>query len=191
MNRSLVSVIVPAFNENESLEELCLRIKNVFEKLGRSFELIIVDDGSNDGTSEKLNSLLASYSNMTVVRHFKNNGKSLALMQGFDIARGEVAISIDADLQDQPEEIPNFLDKIDQGYDFVNGYRYERKDTWNKRFASKIFNLIVNLVFNVQIKDVNCGFKAYRRKVYQWLDLRGDLHRLIPIIEAHKAFKVA
>lgn len=189
MPPSLVSIIVPAFNEKNSVEELHARIKEVFGKLDRPFELIVVDDGSTDGTFEKLRTLLAKNPNITIIRHFKNRGKSLTLMQGFDVAKGEIAITLDADLQDQPEEIPNFIKKIEEGYDFVNGCRQERKDTRAKRMASKIFNWLISQIFRVKFNDINCGFKAYTRKVYQWLDLRGDLHRLIPVIVVHMGYK--
>ncbi len=189
MDYPLVSIIVPAFNENESLEELCSRIKSVFDELNRPFELIIVDDGSTDGSFEKLESLASNYPNLTVLRHYKNHGKSLALMQGFDEAKGEFAITIDADLQDPPEEIPKLLQELEKGYEFVNGRRLDRKDEFKKRFISKVFNLIISLIFNLKIKDVNCGYKAFTKKVYKWLDLRGDLHRLIPVIINHKGFK--
>jgi glycosyltransferase involved in cell wall biosynthesis len=187
---SLVSIIVPAFNEKESLKELHARTQKVFNNLGRPFELIFIDDGSNDGTLDFLKDLQSNHSNIVILRHFKNFGKSLALMQGFDVARGDIAITLDADLQDRPEEIPYFIQKIEEGYDFVNGWRKTRQDTGSKRLVSKLFNGLIDLIFHIQFKDVNCGFKAFTREVYQWVDLKGDLHRLIPVLIAHKGFKV-
>ena len=111
MPSSLVSIIVPAFNEKESLKELHARTQKVFNNLGRPFELIFIDDGSNDGTLDFLKDLQSNHSNIVILRHFKNFGKSLALMQGFDVARGDIAITLDADLQDRPEEIPYFIQK--------------------------------------------------------------------------------
>jgi glycosyltransferase involved in cell wall biosynthesis len=189
MPNPLISVIVPAFNEKESLEELHTRTKEVFSKLDRPFELIFIDDGSTDGTFEFLKSLQSKHPNIVIIRHFKNSGKSLALMQGFNAARGGIAITLDADLQDRPEEIPNFLRKIEEGYDFVNGWRKNRKDTVSKRLVSMLFNSLIRLIFHIKFNDVNCGFKAFTREAYCWIELKGDLHRLIPILIAHKGFR--
>jgi glycosyltransferase involved in cell wall biosynthesis len=191
MPNSLVSIIIPAFNEKDSLEELHMRIKEVFSKLDRPFEIIFIDDGSTDSTFETLNVLQSEHPNIVVIQHFKNIGKSLALMQGFNLAQGDMAITMDADLQDRPEEIPAFINKIDEGYDFVNGWRQNRQDKFFKRLVSTIFNGILHLIFKVEIKDVNCGFKAYRTSLFDWINLRGDLHRLIPVLIAHKGHKIA
>jgi glycosyltransferase involved in cell wall biosynthesis len=182
----IISVIVPAFNERGSIAELHSRIQAVFDEIGRSFELIFVDDGSSDGTFELIKDLQSKYSNIVLVRHFKNRGKSLALMQGFDVAQGAIAITMDADLQDLPEDIPLFINKIEEGFDFVNGWRQSRKDSFLKRMVSKVFNGLIHLIFKVEFDDINCGFKAYRRNIYDWVELRGDLHRLIPVIIVHK-----
>jgi glycosyltransferase involved in cell wall biosynthesis len=187
----MVSVIVPAFNEENSVEELHTRINDVLSQLNHPFEIIIIDDGSTDGTFERLKSFQSQNPNLVVFRHFKNLGKSLALMQGFDAAKGDIVITLDADLQDQPEEIPKFIKKIKEGYDFVNGWRQERQDSGGKRIVSKFFNCLITLIFKVKFNDVNCGLKAYSRKAYKWLDLRGDLHRLIPVLVAHKGLKVS
>ena len=191
MTNPLISVIVPAFNEKASISELHSRTQAVFDQIERSFELIFVDDGSSDGTFELLKDLQSKYPNIVVVRHFKNRGKSLALMQGFDRAQGAIAITMDADLQDVPEEIPQFINKIEEGFDFVNGWRKDRTDALPKRLVSKIFNELIHLIFKVEFDDINCGFKAYRRTVFEGLDLRGDLHRLIPVVIAHKGHSVA
>ena len=142
MTNPLVSIIVPAYNEVENIGELYTRIEEVFNQMGRSYELIFIDDGSNDGTFENLRTLQSKNSNLVILRHYKNLGKSLALMQGFDTARGDIAVTLDADLQDRPEEIPKFINKMEEGYDFVNGWRKERKDTNIKRFVSKFFNIL-------------------------------------------------
>ncbi|QPJ65311.1 MAG: glycosyltransferase family 2 protein [Candidatus Nitrohelix vancouverensis] len=190
MTDSLVSIIIPAFNEKQSLEELCSRISKVFETMNRPFELIFIDDGSTDGTFEKLLDLQNEYPNLLIVRHFKNFGKSLALMQGFDLAEGEIGIMLDADLQDQPEDIPRFIEKLDQGFDHVNGWRSNRKDTFLKRSISKLFNLITTFIFKFNVHDINCGYKAFKKDAYKELNLKGDLHRLIPALIANKGFKV-
>ena len=189
MTNPLVSIIVPAYNEAENIGELCTRIEEVFNQMGRSYELIFIDDGSNDGTFENLRTLQSKNSNLVILRHYKNLGKSLALMQGFDTARGDIAVTLDADLQDRPEEIPKFINKMEEGYDFVNGWRKERKDTNIKRFVSKFFNILIVAIFKVRFNDINCGLKAYGLKVYKSLDLKGDLHRLVPVIVAHNGYK--
>jgi glycosyltransferase involved in cell wall biosynthesis len=191
VKNSLISIIVPAFNEEESIAELHTRVKETFNQLNRPYEMIVIDDGSTDGTFEKLKALQAQDSNLVILRHYKNMGKSLALMQGFDAANGGIAITLDADLQDQPEEIPAFIKKIEEGYDFANGWRHQRKDPSIKRYVSKVFNILIAMIFKVKFNDVNCGLKAYSSKVYKWLDLKGDLHRLIPVIIAYKGYKVS
>ncbi len=190
MKNSLISVIVPSFNEEDSIAELYARTKNVLDLLGRPYEMVFVDDGSTDDTFKKLKELQSQDINLVIIRHYKNRGKSLALMQGFDAARGGIAITLDSDLQDQPEEIPNFIKKIEDGYDLVNGWRQKRQDSLVKRLGSKFFNFLILLIFGVKFHDVNCGFKAYKKEVYKWLDLRGDLHRLIPVLAEHKGLKV-
>jgi len=120
----------------------------------------------------------------------KNHGKSLALMQGFDLAKGEYAVTMDADLQDQPELIPKLIEKLEEGYDMVGGWRKDRKDTMSKRIVSRVFNILISKVFGCATQDINCGFKALKRSVYKKLELRGDLHRLIPIIVNDMGFKI-
>ncbi|PIR00671.1 MAG: glycosyltransferase [Nitrospinae bacterium CG11_big_fil_rev_8_21_14_0_20_45_15] len=190
MTLPLVSIIIPIYNEAESIDELFHRVQNVFIQLKRPFEFIAIDDGSNDGSLEKLKSLREKNPNIAIIQHFKNFGKSLSLMQGFEVASGEIAITMDADLQDQPEEIPCFLKKMEEGYDLVNGWRSDRKDTPIKRWVSMIYNKLTALIFRFEFRDVNSGFKAYSREVYKWIDLHGDLHRLIPVLVAHKGFQV-
>ncbi len=186
----LISVIVPVLNESLTLRELYERTRCSLADRG-PFEFIAVDDGSTDGTLEELKALRAEYGNISILSHYCNHGKSLALMQAFALARGEVAVIMDADLQDQPEMIPRFLDKIDEGFDVVNGWRTERQDKRARKFVSRIFNLLTSWIFKCPIHDINCGFKVIRRRVYRRLTLRGDLHRLIPAIAASQGFKVA
>lgn len=185
-----VSVIVPAYNEANSLTELYDRVAGVFAKSGQSFEFILVDDGSADETEAVMRAMCARHGNIVYIRHFRNQGKSLALMQGFDCASGEVAITMDADLQDVPEMIPRFLDALAGGCDFANGWRKDRQDRSLKKFFSRLYNRFVSYVFDCDVHDINCGFKAYRREVYRSIDLRGDLHRLVPVLVALKAFTI-
>ncbi len=190
MQYDLVSMIIPAYNERESIDELFQRVAAVLNSRQQPFEFIVIDDGSSDGMFELLEQMIAEHDEVQAVRHYRNNGKSLGLMQGFDVARGDVAIMMDADLQDQPEMIPAFLDKIAEGYDLVNGWRNKRKDTARKRLVSRVFNRLTRRIFNCQVHDINCGFKAMRREVYKSLQLRGDMHRLIPAWVAGKGFRV-
>ena len=191
MTNSKISIVIPVFNEEDSVTELHDRVKEVFHRLNRPYEMIFIDDGCTDGTFEKLRILQSKNLNLVILRHFRNVGKSLALMGGFDTAEGDIAITLDSDLQDQPEEIPNFIARIEEGYDFVNGWRQTRQDSLPRRIISQLFNFLIILLFRVKFQDVNCGMKACTRKVYKWLDLRGDLHRLIPVLVAMKGYKVS
>ncbi|MBF8273176.1 MAG: glycosyl transferase family 2 [Magnetococcales bacterium] len=178
----MISVIIPAFNEAENIKFLFERCVAVLQSLQRPYEIILVDDGSTDDTFKTAVALSERFSHVTVLRHNKNHGKSLALMQGFDIAQGEICITLDADLQDEPEMIPLFLDKIEEGYDLVNGWRVDRQDTYPKKMVSRWFNYLTQRFFDCPLHDINCGFKAIRRSLYKKLYLRGDLHRLVPIL---------
>ena len=189
---ALVSVVVPALNESKTLEEVFDRVKKVMDALKRPFEFIVVDDGSTDNSLELLRDMYRQNPDeIVVISHYRSHGKSMALMQAFDMARGEIAVTLDADLQDMPEDIPLFLKKIEQGYDMVNGWRVDRKDSYVKRFVSRIYNLITNRLLECNLHDINCGFKAMRRIVYKRLELRGDLHRLIPAISKSYGCRVA
>jgi len=186
-----ISVVVPIFNEAESLEELYLRTKAVFSRLGLPFEFIAINDGSSDSTYRRLLELRERFPNIGIINHRANHGKSMALMQGFALAKGDVAITMDADLQDEPENIPVLLEKLAEGYDMVIGWRASRKDPFSKRFVSGVFNLITRRLLNVHIHDINCGLKAMRKDLYKRLNLRGDLHRLIPAMSQASGFTVS
>lgn len=185
-----ISVVVPIFNEAESLEELYLRTKEVFHQLGLPFEFIAVDDGSSDSTYRRLLELRERFPNIGIIRHRANHGKSMALMQGFALAEGVVAITMDADLQDEPENIPTLLEKLNEGYDMVIGWRTSRNDPASKRLMSGLFNKITRRLLNVHIHDINCGLKIMRKDLYKRLNLRGDLHRLIPAMSQALGFTV-
>ncbi len=186
----LVSVVVPAFNEADSINELYERTKKALGAIGQKFEFILVDDGSTDATQDVVNALCDRYDNVVLVSHYHNHGKSMALMQGFDIARGDVAVMMDADLQDFPEMLPRLLEKLACGDDLVNGWRAARKDTFGKRLVSKVYNALTRKILSCSVHDINCGLKAMRRNVYKNLDLRGDLHRLIPALAASLGYTV-
>ena len=186
---NLLSIIVPALNEADTLEELYRRTNKALEP-DQKFEFIVIDDGSVDNTFEVLEDLHREYSNIIAVRHCRNLGKSMALMQGFDIARGDVAIMMDADLQDQPEHIPQFLAKLEEGYDLVNGWRVNRRDKNSKKAVSYIYNFLTRFILKCPLYDINCGYKAMRKKVYKNLGLRGDFHRLIPALAMENGFRI-
>jgi len=189
MEISLVSVVIPVLNESRSMEELLGRIDKTFDSIKQKYEVIFVDDGSTDDSFSILKKFTEKFPSLKIIRHHSNFGKSLALMQGFDNAKGEVAIMMDGDLQDQPEMIPRFIEKIKEGYDLVNGWRQRRNDDYSKNLLSKIFNFFTSLVFRNSMRDINCGFKALRREVFESLELKEGMHRLIPAIAAMKGFK--
>jgi glycosyltransferase involved in cell wall biosynthesis len=185
-----VSIVIPVFNEAESLEELYLRTKVVLDGLGLPFEFIAVNDGSSDDSYARLVKLRERFPNIGIISHRCNHGKSLSLMQGFSFASGDVVITMDADLQDEPENIPLMLEKIDEGFDMVNGWRVLRNDPTPKRFVSGVFNVITRKLLKVHVHDINCGLKILRKDLYKRLNLRGDLHRLIPAIARNIGFSV-
>jgi len=186
-----ISVVVPALNEEESIPELYNRVKEVMAGLEKTFEFILIDDGSTDGTFAVAAELAKANPNIVIIRHAANHGKSIALMQGFQAARGDIAVTMDADLQDKPEMIGRLLAKLEEGYDLVGGARIRRQDTAGRRIVSKIYNKLISWVFKRKLEDVNCGFKAMRRDLYQKIELYGDLHRLIPGLAIMSGFEVA
>lgn len=185
-----ISVVVPLLNEEEALETLHERLTKVLEGMGKAYEIIYVDDGSTDSSPDILKRLYEADTNVVVIRFRRNFGKAAALSCGFDEARGKVIISIDADLQDDPDEIPNFLDKLDEGYDLVSGWKAKRRDPLLKVASSRFFNWVVRLTSGLKLHDFNCGFKAYRREVVKEVDIYGDLHRYIPFLASARGFKV-
>ena len=185
-----VSVVIPVFNEEESLEELHRRTRAVLVSLGLRFEFIFVNDGSSDRSHARLARLRDEFPEICIISHRRNHGKSMALMQGFARASGDAAIMMDADLQDEPENIPVMLEKLATGYDLVNGWRADRNDPFFKRLVSGVYNLITRRVLGLSLHDINCGFKVMRKDLYKCLSLRGDLHRLIPAMAQNLGFAV-
>ncbi len=174
-----LSFVIPLYNEEGTLSSLFEKIKAVVEEkaLG-TFEVIFVDDGSTDGSWETLSALKAAYpENVTALRFRRNHGKAAALSAGFAQVRGETVITMDADLQDEPAEIPSFLEKLNEGYDCVSGWKQLRQDPLGKTLPSKVFNWATAAASGVKIHDFNCGFKAYRAEAIKTLDLYGELHR--------------
>lgn len=189
-NISFISVIVPAYNESASLEELYLRVRKSLSDLNLPFEFWIIDDGSTDETYETAKCLQERFSNIGIIHFGKNQGKSIALSHGFQAATGDVSITLDADLQDEPEMIPSLLEKLAEGYDLVCGNRINRKDKWFKKILSKAYNLFVRLLYPVRLNDINCGLKALRKEVYKKLILREGDHRLLPLIAYKVGYRV-
>jgi len=184
------SVIIPLYNEEESLPELYRQLGSVMERTFAGHELIFVDDGSTDGSVEALRELRGRDRRVKILSFRRNYGKSAALAEGFKAARGDIVITIDADLQDNPEEIPGLVAKLDEGYDLVSGWKMKRKDPFSKTLPSKLFNATTALVSGIRIHDFNCGLKAYRGEVVKRVSIYGELHRFIPVIAGWEGFRV-
>jgi glycosyltransferase involved in cell wall biosynthesis len=187
----VISVVVPLLNEERSLEPLYAEIAAALEHQGDDFEVIFVDDGSSDGSMSVLTRLHEEIPNVVVVHLRRNFGKAAALQAGFFEARGDVLVTIDADLQDDPAEIPKLLAKLDEGFDLVSGWKTRRNDPLVRRLFSRLFNWSTGVVSGVRLHDVNCGLKAYRAEVLQGMRLYGELHRFIPVLAAYRGFRVA
>ena len=185
-----ISVVVPLYNEEESLAELVGWIHRVMEANSLSYEVILIDDGSSDGSWAEVERLKSDYAAIKGIRFARNYGKSAALYCGFAEAEGEVVITMDADLQDSPDEIPELYRMITQeGYDLVSGWKKKRFDPAGKRLPSKFFNFTARVVSGIKLHDFNCGLKAYRRRVVKSVEVYGEMHRYIPILAKHAGFK--
>lgn len=187
----MLSIVVPLFNEEQSLERLHRELVDALEPLGQEYELIFVDDGSTDASLTVLTELHSQETNLVVIRLRRNFGKSAALRAGFLEASGEIVVTLDADLQDDPAEIPKLLAELDEGFDLVSGWKTRRNDPWTRRILSRIFNRATGFVSGVRLRDVNSGLKAYRREVLRGMRLYGELHRFIPVLASHRGFRVA
>ena len=189
-NRLDISVVVPLYNEQESLSELVEWIDRVARENTLSYEVIMVDDGSSDDSWQVVEQLKEKYPAIKGIRFARNYGKSAALYCGFAEAEGEVVFTMDADLQDSPDEIPEMRRMIlEEGYDLVSGWKKKRYDPAGKRFPSKFFNWTARVVSGIKLHDFNCGLKAYRRKVIKSIEVYGEMHRYIPILAKHAGFK--
>jgi len=185
-----VSIVVPLFDEEESLPELCSWIDRVLSENKLSYELILVDDGSKDGSWEQIEKLKLSYKQIRGIRFRRNYGKSAALHTGFALAGGEVVITMDADLQDSPEEIPEMRRMIiEEGYDVVSGWKKKRYDPFlRKKVPTRLFNWAARSVSGIRLHDFNCGLKAYRLNVAKSVEVYGDMHRYIPVLAKGNGF---
>ena len=191
MEKSLdISVVVPLYNEEESLPELVAWIDRVAKANNLTYEVIMVDDGSTDGSWGVVKELKNKYPAIRGISCVRNYGKSAALYCGFDMAQGEVVFTMDADLQDSPDEIPAMRRMIlEEGYDLVSGWKRKRYDPIGKRWPSKFFNFTARVMSGIKLHDFNCGLKAYRRKVVKSIEVYGEMHRYIPILAKHAGFK--
>ncbi len=185
-----LSIIIPLYNEEGSLEELIGQIFQAINKTGLVYEICFIDDGSTDNSLQKLKQLCQDYSILKILSFRKNYGKSAALSEGFKLASGKIIITMDADLQDDPAEIPNLIDKINTGYDLVSGWKKKRFDPLGKTLPSKFFNFITARLTGIKIHDFNCGLKAYRREVIKEIPVYGSLHRYLPVLAHWKGFAV-
>ncbi len=185
-----ISVVIPLFNERESLPELSAWIARVLEAEGLQYEVIMVDDGSTDGSWDTVRELSAADSRIHGIRFRRNYGKSAALYCGFAKAAGDVVITMDADLQDSPDEIPALYHKIkDEGYDVVSGWKQHRKDNvLTKNLPSKLFNATARCITGIRLHDMNCGLKAYRSDVVKNIEVYGEMHRYIPYLAKNAGF---
>src|SRR5258708_7294967 len=189
-----LSIVVPMMNEEQSVRPVFEKLSAQLSRSGQRYEVIFVDDGSTDNTFKELKVLHAEYPGLVrVIRFRKNFGKTPALVAGFTRCRGEVIFTMNGDLQDDPEEIPNFLTKLDEGYDLVTGWKFPRLDPISKTFPSRIFNKMVSTMTGVHLHDINNGFKAYRRELIDdpHLKLYGDFHRFVPVMAHWRGFRVA
>jgi glycosyltransferase involved in cell wall biosynthesis len=185
-----ISLVVPVYNEQESLKILVEEIHKVFANTATQWELIFIDDGSTDSSWKVISELVSQDSTFQAIRFRRNFGKAAALQAGFSRCTGDIVLTLDADLQDDPKEIPRFLEAIHQGLDVVSGWKKVRHDPWHKVFPSRVFNGMVSWLTGVKLHDHNCGFKAYRAAAVREVHLYGELHRFVPVLAAAKGFKV-
>ncbi len=190
MVKGLISFVIPVLNEEESLIELHTRISKEVTALGRAFEIIFIDDGSSDNSWNVITEMAKlKDSNIKALKFRQNFGKAQALATGFEHAKGEIVFTLDADLQDDPAEIPRFLQKLNEGYDIVSGWKKVRHDPWHKVLPSRVFNKMLSTVVDVQLHDHNCGFKCYRAGVIKDVKLYGEMHRMVPSLASIKGYK--
>ena len=181
-----VSVVIPIYDEQENIDPLYAQLNEVLPRLGMTYEIVFVDDGSTDGSRDRLAALARRDTHVKVIRFRRNYGQTAALQAGMNLSSGDVIVTMDGDLQNDPADIPMMLEKLDEGYDLVHGWRKDRKDAWlNRRLPSQIANWIISRTTRFPIQDLGCTLKAIRREIALDLELYGDMHRFIPIL-AHQ-----
>ena len=186
----MLSIVIPVFNEEESLRPLHERLARVLGGSGTRHELIFVNDGSTDGSEKVLGEIARSDVNARVINFRRNYGQTAALMAGFDVARGDVIVPMDGDLQNEPEDIPKLVAKLEEGYDVVSGWRHNRQDGIRRLFASRVANRLVSWISGVRLHDYGCTLKAYRRDVLAGVKLYGEMHRFIPVYASWQGARV-
>lgn len=186
----MLSTVIPVYNEDESLTALHAEMSEVAAAHGFELDIIFIDDGSKDGSWKLIQELAQRDPRVRGIRFRTNFGKAAALSAGFKMARGELVMTLDADLQDDPHEIPRFLEKIHGGLDVVSGYKQVRHDPWHKVYPSRVFNWLVSWMTGVKLHDHNCGMKCYRREIFDEVRLYGELHRFVPVLAAARGYKV-
>ena len=190
-SKTLISVVIPLLNEEESISELSNLLEIELEKLSDgNYEVIFIDDGSTDNSFEEIKKVYESNNKFKCVRFRRNYGKSAALSVGFSRAKGDYVITMDADLQDDPKEISNLIDKLNEGYDLVSGWKKKRYDPISKTLPSKFFNWVTSKASGIKLHDFNCGLKGYRNEVVKSLQVYGEMHRYLPALSHWMGFKV-
>ena len=185
-----ISVVIPVFNEQESIKELYIQLSAAL-KNQKKYEIVFINDGSSDKSEKAIIDLSTEDERVKLISFYRNFGKSAALSEGFKYASGEIIITMDADLQDDPIEVPNLINKLDEGYDLVSGWKQKRYDPWTKTFPSKIFNFVTRVLTGVKIHDFNCGLKAYRSSIIKSIEVFGGRHRYIPALAGQMNFSVS
>jgi len=186
-----VSVVIPLYNEEQSLMPLSLAVRDALDRMNSTYEVIFVDDGSTDNSLKVLREIHRKNRRYKFISFRKNYGKSAALSVGFQHAMGKIIVTMDADLQDDPNEIPKLIEKLESGYDLVNGWKRKRHDPITKTIPSKLFNYITSVFTGIKLRDFNSGLKAYRREVIQEIKVYGEMHRFLPVLAHWGGFKVA
>ena len=186
----LLTLVIPVYNERESLAALHAEISEVAEKLAERVEIIFIDDGSKDGSWDIVRELAAKDTRVRGIRFRRNFGKAAALAAGFGAAKGSIILTMDADLQDDPHEIPHFLAKLAEGFDVVSGWKKVRHDPWHKVLPSRVFNKFLSVLTGVHLHDHNCGMKAYRAEALREVYMYGEMHRFVPVLAFSRGFKV-
>lgn len=185
-----LSVVVPVYNEDNNINPLYLEITSALSFLPKTYEIVFVDDGSTDNTFQVLKEIREKDERVKIIKFRRNFGKSAALNSAFNFVNGNIIITMNGDLQDDPAEIPNFVDAIESGSDLVSGWKSSRKDPLTKKLPSKLFNKMTRLLTGVGLHDFNCGFKAYKKEVLDSISLYGEMHRYIPALAAQYGFKI-
>jgi len=186
----MLSVVIPVYNEVDSLQSLHGELDEVAAEHSYQLDIIFVDDGSTDGSWDVIAELAKRDARVRGIRFRRNFGKAAALSAGFETARGELVMTLDADLQDDPHEIPRFLAEMDRGHDVVSGWKQVRHDPWHKVFPSRVFNAMVSALTGVHLHDHNCGMKCYRREIFNEVRLYGELHRFVPVLARARGYKI-